>query len=229
MTRRLHLIFNYAFASAATVRRRVPVSLLFVLLTFTFFLFQIWYGPPGRIVIIYNFGAFSPLAVLTFGQWWRVLTAPFVHYDIYHLLTSAAVIAVCGTWFELKHGKGPVAFLLAISVLIPMLAVSVLYGFGLPSDSLIFGSSYSAIALLGAAAWPLNKMIRRTNGYLAAAGLLLGCATAYLLWQRHWPFLSFQGHAVALLAGLAVSALRSHFARWRFGGAIFGAPTGRSA
>jgi len=65
-------------------------------------------GTTGYFAARY-LGIFPPM-VIEYGEWWRLITAMFVHFDIFHLLANSFGIIVFGTRVERYFGRG--AFLL---------------------------------------------------------------------------------------------------------------------
>jgi membrane associated rhomboid family serine protease len=60
--------------------------------------------------------ALDPEAVSS-GQWWRVFTAGFVHFDIRHLLNNMIVLLVFGVMAERRYGSARFAFIYASGLL----------------------------------------------------------------------------------------------------------------
>jgi len=61
-------------------------------------------GNTGYFAFHY-LGIYAP-AVMVRGEWWRLITAMFVHFDIFHLIANAFGIIVFGTRIERYFGRG---------------------------------------------------------------------------------------------------------------------------
>ncbi len=50
-------------------------------------------------------GAMHPLSVLYWGQWYRLLTAAFLHFGLQHLLNNLVLLICLGSYLERYFGK----------------------------------------------------------------------------------------------------------------------------
>jgi len=125
-------------------------------------------------------GAFDPINAIVFGkldgEWWRILTAPFVHLSgggtifaggAYQFATMVA-IGIFGTLLERRHGAGLVLFLALLAGAGGMLVAAALDDFPIAA-----GSNGLALGLLCAWAVPNLLAWRRGDEW---EGDLLGTA-----------------------------------------------------
>lgn len=147
--------------------------------------------------MVYDYGALIPVAVTEYGQWWRLLTAAFLHGGLMHLVFN--LYALRGLGMLLEHFFGAPRFLAvyfgglwASSVLVTLFA---------SADSRTVGASGAIMGVLGALVvfyWRYREVLVGGQHYLgemlkmAALNVLIGFT----------PGISFWGHAGGLLGGL---------------------------
>jgi rhomboid protease GluP len=95
--------------------------------------------------VLYNLGALRPLEVAQ-GQWWRLLTAMFLHANLIHILFNAWALYLFGQFVEAHFGR---VMFLVIYFLSGFLASVTSYSFGHPLQ-LGVGASGAIVGLLGA-------------------------------------------------------------------------------
>jgi membrane associated rhomboid family serine protease len=142
------------------------------------------------------------------GQWWRVLTSPFVYGNAWYELAAVTGIGIYGWLLERRHG--PLA----------VLALFLLCGAGgvaltaaIDPTPLAIGGNGAALGLL--CAWAVPDLLARARGeeydgdllgtlVLALVLLLMPLATV-----EASAIAGFAGAAAGLLAGLALGRRRS--------------------
>src|SRR5437660_7776405 len=135
------------------------------------------------------------------SEYWRLITAGFLHYDLRHLMLNTLLLLLVGPVVERRAG---VAWLLLIFLTASVASfVGILIKHQLwPSQGVSLGASGGAFALLGAALvlvfWlrPQNRWIRIRLAVVFVAGLTYSVL----------PGISMIGHIIVLPAG-AVNAL----------------------
>lgn len=147
--------------------------------------------------VVYGYGALIPAAVAVYGQWWRLLTAAFLHGGLMHIVFNLYALRGLGTLLE--HFFDPWRFLAVYfgalwtsSVLVTLFAAP---------DSVTVGASGAIMGVLGALVifyWRYRTMLVGGQRYLnemlkmAALNVLIGFT----------PGISFWGHFGGLLGGL---------------------------
>ncbi|MCW0952495.1 rhomboid family intramembrane serine protease [Weissella ceti] len=95
---------------------------------------------------MYNFGGLVPAAVFAQNEWWRLLTAGFIHVSLTHMLLNVVVIYFIGRLLEMSLGSLQLAVLFLVGViggnLFAMLLGNVLV--------ISLGASGGAFTLVGA-------------------------------------------------------------------------------
>ena len=137
------------------------------------------------------------------GQWWRLLTACFVHYGALHLLLNAYALLQLGP--ALESALGRVRFT-ALYLVAGLAGSAASYALG-PVNARAAGASGAVYGLAGA--WLLLARRRRAD-----AGPVVGFLVIGLLLSVSVPNIDLRGHVGGLLGGLAVAAV------------LFGVPPG---
>jgi membrane associated rhomboid family serine protease len=146
-----------------------------------------------------RFGAIVPHRILNGGEYYRLFTAMFVHFGIYHLMMNAVGLLIFGT--RVERYVGPVYFLL----------IYVLSGLCGSAFSLFLTQRYAAGAsgaiygLVGAV-FSFTRITRQTmdqlSDYVMLIYILVGMAMGFAA-----PQIDNFGHIGGLLSGLALGAL----------------------
>jgi len=151
--------------------------------------FSVWSPTPVQLLL---FGANQPRAVLLDGEWWRVVTAMFVHVGIVHLATNMWCLWNLGLLGEPLIGpfgvlaayilSGAAGNLLSIGVNMldftrfPQSSADVAVGAG--ASGAVFGLAGVLIILLKSPLLPIDpkelKSLRRLVIYFAAVNLIIG-------------------------------------------------------
>jgi membrane associated rhomboid family serine protease len=167
---------------------------------------------PG-LKIFARFSQYPPLVEL--GEWWRVLTAMFLHGGILHLLFNMYALWLFGPVLERRFGSVPYASLYAAGGL----AGGMLYQL-LGSDAPAVGASGAIFALLGAllAASYRQRHTRSGAAVFGQLGILLAINLALPIFM---PDIAWQAHVGGLVAGILIAAvwdrmpLAGRTAAWR--------------
>lgn len=150
-------------------------------------------------------------ALVADGEWWRLVTAGFLHYGPIHLLFNVLALWIIGRDLELALGR--VAFLTVYFVGLLGGAAAVVV-FSEPTVA-VAGASGAVFALMGG----LAVVARRLRVPL---GPVLGLIAINAVLTFTLPFLSKAGHIGGLVVGAAVTAVlvyapRQHRLAWQVG------------
>ena len=128
------------------------------------------------------------------GDFWRILTAGFLHADITHLLFNMLSLYILGTMLEPEMGRVRFGIVYVVAILAGSLGIIVLdpNGGGLGASGGVFGLMGAGLVLMWARGFSVNPM---ENGLALWLGLNL-----FLSFR---PGISLAGH----LGGLAGGAL----------------------
>ena len=164
----------------------------------------------------------APIDVVVNGEWWRLLTAAFLHYGPVHLVFNMLGLLVFGAELERALGRGRFLTLYLASALGGATAIQLFGGF----DTSVAGASTAIYGLLGGLGVVLVATRQSLRGLLQLlainlflsllpgislighlGGLVTGALTAgILVLARRRPALQILGVAV-LVVVLAVLAL----------------------
>ena len=172
-------------------RQRVPVTIALVALMALAGLVQIWIGVPGSVEAA---GLVKPRYAA--GEWWRLLTAPFLHGNPLHWVLNAAALWYLGRRTE-SLARWPH---LAMVFLVAMVAGGTATARYLPETPSI-GASGGVLGVLGMLmAFELlhQKLVPRSARRRLAAGVLATFAIGFV----GYKFIDNAAHAGGLLAGL---------------------------
>ncbi|MEA3310097.1 MAG: rhomboid family intramembrane serine protease [Chloroflexota bacterium] len=145
---------------------------------------------------VYIFGGLIPLSVFQYGQWWRVLTAGFIHGDITHIAFNMYALYSFGRAAE--RFFGPMRFLMIY--LLALLGGSVTVTLLAAGDSLTIGASGAILGLLGALAayfWRYQQQLAGAKEQLKS----LAITAAVNLGIGLLPHVSLWGHLGGIVAG----------------------------
>lgn len=148
---------------------------------------SIWSPTPDQLM---NWGANNAGSVLINGEWWRIVTAMFVHVGILHLATNMWCLWNLGLLAEPLMGSfgvlavyiltGAAGNLLSTDVnwLFPIRDHGVYFPAGAGASGAVFGIAGALIVLLKSNRLPVPqielKKLRRSVIYFAALNLVLG-------------------------------------------------------
>lgn len=141
------------------------------------------------------------------GEWWRVLTAAFLHAGVAHILFNMYALYIFGPRLETQVGSVPFAMLYTASAAGGG-AASYLFG---PPNQIAVGASGAIFGLFGAwiyAAWRMRTTpAGRAMFNQLAVLLLINLALPLIV-----PNIDWRAHVGGLLTGGAIAALWAHFA-----------------
>lgn len=154
-------------------------------------------GALGRPGALLDAGAMAPLRVAD-GEWWRLLTAMFLHIGIPHIAFNSLALLVFGRLIEGALGSGR---MLALYLVTGFAAGVASFTFGSPAIAAA-GASGAIFGLLGA--WLVYNLRRRSlslaRSNIQSALLLIGIN---LVFGFTVPGIDNLAHIGGLIAGLA--------------------------
>jgi membrane associated rhomboid family serine protease len=150
---------------------------------------------------IYTHGAlFGPL--VSAGDWWRVVTAAFLHYGPLHLAMNMWGLYIAGTLLEQIIGRWRFALLyLASGIAGSAGALIASY------NAATVGASGAIFGLFGA------LLVLERRRHIATGGQIAGIVVLNLVFTFAVPGISIGGHVGGLIAGAALMLLFLQFRR----------------
>lgn len=194
---------------ARPIRLRRPQSAAMVLLgaNVAVFLVELAMGGATDTRVLIRMGAMVP-ALVAEGEYWRLLTAIFLHVGLYHVAFNAFALVVFGSLVEQVYGT--VRFL-AIYFVSGFVASAASFAFG-DLARVAVGASGAVFGLLGA--WVAYNLRRRSlslaQSNIQAALLLIGInlALGFVI-----PGIDNLAHMGGLAAGVAAGLAADGFGR----------------
>ena len=153
----------------------------------------------GSTRALVNLGALWPGAVLVQHEYWRMITAMFLHDGILHIGFNMWALWVIGGFMEAAVGRLKLVVLYFISGF----AGSVLVLVAAPVNSLVVGASGAIFGLFGALA--VHAFLNRGRDFQSRAllGNVLFLLVINLVFTFSAGFVSWQAHIGGLVTGAA--------------------------
>lgn len=137
------------------------------------------------------------------GDWWRLVTAAFLHYGPFHLLLNMLALYWFGSLLEQRIGSGRYLLIYLVSGLAGSAGALVLS----PTTATV-GASGAIFGILGA-----GLVLERQGDYVFG-GAALGVIVANLVFTFAWSGnISVGGHIGGLIGGAAAMLAMSRFGR----------------
>lgn len=197
----------------------IATSVFIILLVAAFFLVE-WFGASNfRTLTVVRFGAkYNPL--IAAGEYWRLLTASFLHGDVFHLLFNAMFIFQFGKILETVIGWWRMAILLLGSAI-----MGTLFSFAfVPQVSV--GASTAAYGILGGL---LFLGIENRKMFMHMVRRLVGPVLVFsVVWAFFDASINGYGHLGGFIGGFLMASLlglpgyRQYFNRFLLAGASLG-------
>jgi rhomboid protease GluP len=197
------------YSGRSTVAGKIPyVTYGVVGLNVLVFGLEVWLGGSENLETLYRLGALVPQAVLE-GEWWRLVSAIFLHYGTVHLLANMVALLALGGFVE--RSLGAIKFLVAylFSGIGSMAAIAALALLNHIPDQLGVGASGAIMGLLGVMAAILLKGWRREKAKIAAKRLRLIVLIVVIqsIFDVLTPQVSWIGHASGFVLGFGAGCL----------------------
>ena len=136
------------------------------------------------------------------GDWWRLVTAAFLHYGPFHLAINMYSLFFAGTLLEHVIGRWRFALLYFASGVAG--SAGALY---LSPNSITVGASGAIFGVLG------GLLVLERRGNIATGGQVLGLIVLNLIFTFAVPGISVGGHVGGLIAGIALMAVMLQYRR----------------
>lgn len=189
--------------------RRSYVVLALAGINAAVFLLEIWSGGSESARVLYRLGALEAETIVKGGEWWRLLTALFLHAGPVHVGANLLALVVIGPWVEWMVGRWRMLLVYFGSGLGSMAFVLALILSGLMADELVVGASGAILGVVGAEVALLARGWRRLGSRLAARRLAaMGALVGFqVIFDLTTPQVSFAAHAGGFVIGACLMAL----------------------
>ena len=183
-----------------------PAVLFFVVANIIVFLIEIFRHAADNPDLLHRLGALDVQSVVLNHQYWRLLTALFLHYDIVHLGFNLFALYVLGPSLERTLGTFRFALCYLLSGLGSSAGVIILTLMRIARPGELVGASGCIMGIVGAWAGFLlrHRHAPRARQRLMNIAMIVAIQTAFDLAT---PQISLAAHLCGLLTGLVVGLL----------------------
>jgi rhomboid protease GluP len=186
--------------------RPTPVVLTLIALNTAMFLIEVALGGSTNELTLHRLGALEPAAVIFRAEYWRLLTALFLHYGALHLFVNLYALYVLGPPLENSIGATRFAACYLISGIGSSAGVVVLRFLAVTSSDQLVGASGAVMGVVGAWAGLLlrHRHLPSASHRLRSIVIIVVMQTAFDLWT---PQVSMTAHLSGLVTGLIAGFL----------------------
>jgi rhomboid protease GluP len=202
-----------AAAISALPHSRAIATLLLVFANCAMFAAELWRGGAEDNETLYNLGGLWPESVLDGGEWWRLITAFFLHFGWAHITVNMLSLYVLGRAIEARFGPWRMLVIYLIGGIGSCAFVLALMHGGVIEGDFLVGASGAIMALFGALAayqfvtWLRTRDVLDRRPVLALAGVVL----IQFASDMSIPQVSLAGHASGMAIGfLAALPFAAH-------------------
>ncbi len=180
--------------------RITPAVLILIVVNILAFLFEMTAGGWNDPDVLHRIGALEPYAVVRQGEYWRLLTALFLHGGLLHLGFNLFALYILGPPLERSIGSIRFTACYLVSGLASSAGVVGLTVIGLVQVAQVIGASGCIMGVVGAWAGFLlrNRRAPLAKQRLANIGLIVAIQIAFDL---STPQVSMAAHICGLVAG----------------------------
>ena len=198
------------FAREAKKTRKLPiVSIVVAAISVIVFLGALWFGNQYSedLAIIYG-GAVYKTLIYGANEWWRLLTAGFLHIDFSHIFCNLLALYNLGPMTERIYGRRNMVIILLVSIigsswLALILSSSTTVSFGLSGG--IFGLFGAIILYYFQTGLIRVKSVSQQLIRILAINLFISLL----------PGVSLAGHVGGIIAGVLISLILIDEKRWK--------------
>jgi rhomboid protease GluP len=178
------------------------------------FAVEVRQGGSENLETLYQLGALVPVDVWQ-GDWWRVITANFLHYGFLHLAMNMLGLFFLGGFVEATLGVIRYLITYFVSGIGAMSLISWLATFLGTQDQILVGASAAIMGLVGATGAIMLYGWKREHSRIAARNFraLLFVIGIQVIFDLTTPGVSFLGHTLGLIVGFSTSSIL--LMKWR--------------
>lgn len=183
---------------------RTPVAVwTFIALNLVMFGAELAMGGATNVRTLHRLGALEPDAVLIGHQYWRLLTALFLHYGALHILFNLYALYLLGPGLERIIGSGRFALGYLLSGLGSSTGVVILHVLGLTAADQLVGASGCVMGVIGISA---GLLLRHRQTPLAGRRLreILMIVAFQTVFDLSTPQVSLSAHLSGFVTGLLI-------------------------
>jgi membrane associated rhomboid family serine protease len=183
--------------------RNAPVVVIFILLNVAAFCIELWRGALTSPATLHRLGALDFFAVINKGEFWRLFTALFLHYNLLHLAFNLFALYVLGPPLEQTIGAVRFAACYLISGIGSTAGVVALTMIKIVRPAELVGASGCIMGIVGA--WA-GFLIRHRHVWQAKQRLLniLLIIAIQIVFDIFTPEVSSSAHICGLVTGFVI-------------------------
>ena len=183
--------------------QRAPAVIAFILLNVGAFCIALWRGALTNPIILHRLGALDFYAVISKGEFWRLFTALFLHYNLLHLVFNLFALYVLGPPLERTIGTVRFAMCYLIAGVGSTAGVVLLTVIKIVRPAELVGASGCVMGIVGA--WA-GFLVRHRHVWQARQRLLniLLIIAIQIVFDISTPQVSTSAHLCGLLTGFAI-------------------------
>lgn len=183
--------------------RKAPAVISLIALNVAVFLFEFSHQNWTEPEMLHRLGALEPYAVVVNGEYWRLFTALFLHYDIVHLLFNLFALYVLGVPLERTVGTVRFCACYLISGIGSSAGVVGLTVIGVVHAAQLVGASGCVMGVVGAWAGFLLRHRRAPDANRRLSNILL-IVVIQIVFDLSTPQVSMSAHLCGLFTGFVV-------------------------
>lgn len=171
------------------------------------FVAEVAQGGSQNLQTLYQLGALVPIEVWH-GEWWRIITANFLHFGALHLVMNMLGLFFLGGFVESTLGMSRYLLTYGVSGIGAMALISWLTALLHTPDQILVGASAAIMGLVGATAAIMLYGWRQEKSQIAARNfrVLMLVIGIQVIFDLTTPGVSFLGHTLGLILGFIVTA-----------------------
>ncbi len=183
--------------------QRAPAVIAFILLNVGAFCIELWRGALTNPIILHRLGALDFYAVISKGEFWRLFTALFLHYNLLHLVFNLFALYVLGPPLERTIGTVRFAMCYLIAGVGSTAGVVLLTVIKIVRPAELVGASGCVMGIVGA--WA-GFLVRHRHVWQARQRLLniLLIIAIQIVFDISTPQVSTSAHLCDLVTGFAI-------------------------
>ena len=183
--------------------QRAPAVIAFILLNVGAFCIELWRGALTNPIILHRLGALDFYAVISKGEFWRLFTALFLHYNLLHLVFNLFALYVLGPPLERTIGTVRFAMCYLIAGVGSTAGVVLLTVIKIVRPAELVGASGCVMGIVGA--WA-GFLVRHRHVWQARERLLniLLIIAIQIVFDISTPQVSTSAHLCGLVTGFAI-------------------------
>ena len=183
--------------------RNAPVVVIFILLNVAAFCVELWRGALTNPATLHRLGALDFVAVINKGEFWRLFTALFLHYNLLHLVFNLFALYVLGPPLERTIGALRFAMCYVIAGIGSTGGVVLLTLLKIVRPAELVGASGCVMGIVGA--WA-GFLIRHRHVWQAKQRLLniLLIIAIQIVFDISTPQVSTSAHLCGLVTGFVI-------------------------